>query len=131
MLANTAAFAFTVALTALGYKAREFIPSFVVLYILSVVIFTICQWDKASTYNLEAPLIALGGGLHIGLQAVAYHQAFGFGSSGQIQRMLKNGRIGLVHTNYFGYDDVLKISRDICPRNFYFGRFLKTVGYQI
>src|SRR5437764_13132686 len=54
---------FMVALTALGYKAREFIPSFVVLYILSVVIFTIGQWDKASTYNLEAPLIALAIGL--------------------------------------------------------------------
>jgi len=54
---------FTVALSALGYKAREFIPSFVVLYILSVVIFTIGQWDKASTYNLEAPLIALAVGL--------------------------------------------------------------------
>jgi uncharacterized membrane protein YadS len=54
---------FTVALTTLGYKAREFILSFVLLYILSVVIFTIGQWDKANTYNLEAPLIALAVGL--------------------------------------------------------------------
>ena len=43
---------FTVALSALGYRAREFIPSFILLYLLSVVIFAIGQWDKASTYNL-------------------------------------------------------------------------------
>ena len=54
---------FTVALSALGYKAREFVPSFIVLYLLSVVIFAIGQWDKANTYNLEAPLVALVVGL--------------------------------------------------------------------
>jgi uncharacterized integral membrane protein (TIGR00698 family) len=50
---------FTVALTVLGHKAREFIPSFVFLYVLSVVVIAIGQWDKASTYNLEPPLVAL------------------------------------------------------------------------
>jgi uncharacterized integral membrane protein (TIGR00698 family) len=54
---------FTVALSALGYKAREFIPSFVVLYLISVLIFTLGQWDKANTYNLEPPLVALVVGL--------------------------------------------------------------------
>jgi len=54
---------FTVALTALGHKAREFIPSFVFLYLLSVVIFAVGQWDKANTYNLEPPLVALAIGL--------------------------------------------------------------------
>jgi integral membrane protein len=54
---------FTVALSALGYKAREFVPSFIVLYLLSVVIFAIGQWDKANTYNLEAPLVGLVVGL--------------------------------------------------------------------
>lgn len=54
---------FTVALSALGYKAREFIPSFVVLYLISVLIFALGQWDKASTYNLEPPLVALVVGL--------------------------------------------------------------------
>jgi uncharacterized integral membrane protein (TIGR00698 family) len=54
---------FSVALTALGHKAKEFIPSFVVLYVLSVVIFTIGQWDQANTYNLEPPLVALAVGL--------------------------------------------------------------------
>jgi uncharacterized integral membrane protein (TIGR00698 family) len=54
---------FSAALTALGHKAREFIPSFIVLYVLSVVIFAIGQWDKAVIYNLEPPLVALAVGL--------------------------------------------------------------------
>ena len=54
---------FTVALSALGHKAREFIPSFIFLYVISVVIFALGQWDKASSYNLEPPLVALVVGL--------------------------------------------------------------------
>jgi uncharacterized integral membrane protein (TIGR00698 family) len=54
---------FTVALTALGHKARDFIPSFAFLYVLSVVIFALGQWDNANTYNLEPPLVALVIGL--------------------------------------------------------------------
>jgi uncharacterized integral membrane protein (TIGR00698 family) len=54
---------FTVALSTLGYKARDFIPSFVLLYVLSVVIFAAGQWDQANTYNLEPPLVALVVGL--------------------------------------------------------------------
>jgi uncharacterized integral membrane protein (TIGR00698 family) len=54
---------FSIALTALGHKAREFIPSFIVLYVLSVIIFALGQWDKANTYNLEPPLVALVLGL--------------------------------------------------------------------
>ncbi|MGB7033966.1 MAG: putative sulfate exporter family transporter [Xanthobacteraceae bacterium] len=54
---------FTVALSALGHRTRDFIPSFVILYALSVVIFAIGQWDKANTYNLEPPLVALVVGL--------------------------------------------------------------------
>ncbi len=54
---------FTLALTVLGHKARDFIPSFVVLYLLSVVIFAIGQWEKANSYNLEPPLVALVVGL--------------------------------------------------------------------
>ena len=50
---------FTIALTALGHRARDFIPSFTFLYVLSVLIFVIGQWDKANTYNLEPPLVAL------------------------------------------------------------------------
>jgi uncharacterized integral membrane protein (TIGR00698 family) len=56
---------FSIALTALGYKAREFLPSFIFLYVLSVIIFSIGQWDKATYYNLEPPLVALVVGLFI------------------------------------------------------------------
>ena len=38
-------------------------PAFIFLYILSVGIFALGQWDKASTYNLEPPLVALAIGL--------------------------------------------------------------------
>jgi uncharacterized integral membrane protein (TIGR00698 family) len=54
---------FSVALTALGHKARAFVPSFVVLYLLSVAIFVVGQWDQANKYNLEPPLVALVLGL--------------------------------------------------------------------
>jgi uncharacterized integral membrane protein (TIGR00698 family) len=54
---------FTVALSALGYKARDFIISFVLLYVLSVIIFALGQWDQANKYNLEPPLVALVVGL--------------------------------------------------------------------
>jgi uncharacterized integral membrane protein (TIGR00698 family) len=56
---------FSVALTALGHKAREFVPAFVFLYMLSVVIFALGQWDRANYYNLEPPLVALVLGLVI------------------------------------------------------------------
>lgn len=54
---------FALALTALGYKARAFVPAFVFLYLISVLIFALGQWDKANTYNLEPPLVALVVGL--------------------------------------------------------------------
>ncbi|HEV3178265.1 MAG TPA: putative sulfate exporter family transporter [Stellaceae bacterium] len=54
---------FSVALGALGYKAREFVPAFLLLYLVSIAVFAIGQWDQASTYNLEPPLVALAVGL--------------------------------------------------------------------
>lgn len=54
---------FSIALTALGHKPREFIPAFILIYVLSVAIFAAGQWDQASTYNLEPPLVALFLGL--------------------------------------------------------------------
>ena len=55
----------TVALSALGFSLREFLPSFVFLYLLSVLIFALGQWTNASYYNLEPPLVALLVGLLI------------------------------------------------------------------
>ena len=56
---------FSLALTALGHKAREFIPSFVLLYLLSVGVFVVGQWRVANYYGFEAPLVALVLGLAI------------------------------------------------------------------
>src|SRR4051812_47528185 len=57
--------AFTGALTALGHRAREFIPAFVLLYVLALITFSIGQWNVAAKYNLEPPLVALVLGLII------------------------------------------------------------------
>jgi uncharacterized integral membrane protein (TIGR00698 family) len=56
---------FAVALSTLGHKARDFVPSFLFLYILSVAIFAFGQWDIANKYNLEPPLVALVLGMAI------------------------------------------------------------------
>jgi len=48
-----------IALRAMGYKVGEFLPSFVFIYVVSIIIFMIGAWDQASHYNLEPPLVAL------------------------------------------------------------------------
>jgi uncharacterized membrane protein YadS len=53
------------AFAALGYRLRNTVPAFVVIYVLSVVIFTAGQWSSAVKYNLEPPLVALLAGLVI------------------------------------------------------------------
>ena len=50
---------FSVSLRALGFKLSEFLPSFVFIYVFSVLIFMIGAWDQAHQYNLEPPLVAL------------------------------------------------------------------------
>ena len=49
----------------MGIKLNEFIPAFIFLYILSVVIFSVAGWVNAAKFNLEAPLVALVVGLVI------------------------------------------------------------------
>ncbi len=56
---------FSAALSALGYKVRETIPAFALLYIVAYAIFVVGQWEGAVHYNLEPPLIALFLGLVI------------------------------------------------------------------
>jgi uncharacterized membrane protein YadS len=56
---------FSVALVGLGQKPRTFVPSFALVYVLSVLIIAIGQWTDAVRYNLEAPLVALVVGLAI------------------------------------------------------------------
>jgi uncharacterized membrane protein YadS len=50
---------FSLALSSLGHRARDFVPAFAFLYVVSLAIFAIGQWDQANTYNLEPPLVAL------------------------------------------------------------------------
>ncbi|HMA87937.1 MAG TPA: putative sulfate exporter family transporter [Burkholderiales bacterium] len=56
---------FGVSARIMGIKLGEFIPSFIVLYILSMVMFGIAGWANAARFNLEAPLVALIIGLII------------------------------------------------------------------
>ena len=56
---------FSLALSLMGYRAREFMPAFAFVYLVSVVIFTLGQWSEAGRYNLEPPLVALALGLVI------------------------------------------------------------------
>jgi uncharacterized membrane protein YadS len=57
--------AFTVAVGAMGRKARDFIPAFAFLYLLSLLVFVVGQWSVANYYGFEAPLVALVIGLAI------------------------------------------------------------------
>ncbi len=57
---------FGVSTRIMGIKTSEFVPSFIILYILSVVMFSISGWANAAKYNLEPPLVALILGLIIG-----------------------------------------------------------------
>jgi uncharacterized integral membrane protein (TIGR00698 family) len=54
---------FGIGASALGYRLREFLPSFLLLYVASLAIYFVGQWDQASHYNLEPPLVALTLGL--------------------------------------------------------------------
>ncbi len=49
----------------LGHRITAFVPAFIFLYVLSLIIFSIGQWDQANNYNLEPPLVALLAGLLI------------------------------------------------------------------
>ncbi len=49
----------------MGSNVKEFVPAFIVLYVLSIVMFAIAGWVNAAQFNLEAPLVALILGLVI------------------------------------------------------------------
>ena len=56
---------FTIVVSFIGQKPRAFIPSFIFVFILSAIIYFAGNWDQASKYNLEPPLVALVLGLII------------------------------------------------------------------
>ncbi|MDD5248211.1 MAG: putative sulfate exporter family transporter [Rhodocyclaceae bacterium] len=47
----------------MGIKLSEFVPSFVFLYVMSIIMFSIAGWANAAKFNMEAPLVALVVGL--------------------------------------------------------------------
>jgi len=53
------------AASVMGHRAGAFIPAFVLIYVLSILIFAAGAWDQAVRYNLEPPLVALVLGLVI------------------------------------------------------------------
>ena len=57
--------AFGASAWAMGWKLGAFFPSFVFVYLGSLLIFIIGQWKQAGAYNLEPPLVALVLGLVI------------------------------------------------------------------
>jgi uncharacterized integral membrane protein (TIGR00698 family) len=56
---------FGIAVKAIGYRLSEFVPAFVFVYVLSLLIFVLGQWTQASVYGFEPPLVALLLGLLI------------------------------------------------------------------
>jgi len=56
---------FCISMRAMGHRLGQFIPSFLFVYVVSILIIMVGAWDKASYYNLEPPLVALAAGLII------------------------------------------------------------------
>lgn len=54
---------FSIAIAALGLPVAQFVPGFLVVFVVSAAILAVGAWTQASTYNLEPPLIALALGL--------------------------------------------------------------------
>ncbi len=57
---------FTVSSHLIGFKPREFYPSFTFVYVMSVLIAILSRWKAMTSLNLEAPLVSLIIGLLIG-----------------------------------------------------------------
>ena len=54
---------FSVATSALGYRTREFLGTFALVYLVSVALYFLGLWDQAARYSLEPPLVGLVLGL--------------------------------------------------------------------
>jgi uncharacterized membrane protein YadS len=54
---------FGIAVNALGFRVSRFLPAFAAVFAVSLLLYTLGQWDQAAHYNLEPPLVALVLGL--------------------------------------------------------------------
>lgn len=57
---------FTLSIRVMGHKVKEYVPGFLILFALTVLILIFSSWRWAKDYNLEAPLVALILGLIAG-----------------------------------------------------------------
>jgi len=56
---------FGIAVAAMGFRIGKFVAAFLVVFVVSAIIYFIGLWDQASKYNLEPPLVALVLGLFV------------------------------------------------------------------
>src|ERR1700678_1884911 len=56
---------FGIGVTALGYRLSRFLAVFALVFVVSLGLYLLGQWDQAAHYNLEPPLVALVLGLLI------------------------------------------------------------------
>jgi uncharacterized membrane protein (DUF4010 family) len=57
---------FTVSTKIMGFKIKEYVPGFAILYVVAALIFVVSSWKTMKDYNMEAPLVALLLGLIVG-----------------------------------------------------------------
>ncbi|HYA38660.1 MAG TPA: putative sulfate exporter family transporter [Candidatus Methylomirabilis sp.] len=72
----------------MGIPLAQFIPAFIFLYVLSIVMFSIAGWANAAKFNLEAPLVALILGLII---ANVFHLPKWMDSAFRVEYFIKIG----------------------------------------
>lgn len=72
----------------MGIKLGEFIPAFIFLYVMSIIMFAIAGWANAAKFNLEAPLVALILGLII---ANVFHLPKWMDSAFRVEYFIKLG----------------------------------------
>jgi len=72
----------------LRIKLAQFLPAFLVLYVTALVLYFVGQWDQASHYNLEPPLVALALGLLLSNTVGLPHW---FGSGLRVEFYIKTG----------------------------------------
>jgi uncharacterized integral membrane protein (TIGR00698 family) len=57
---------FAVSTRVMGFKIKEFVPGFAILFVVATLIFAVSSWKTMKDYNMEAPLVALLLGLIVG-----------------------------------------------------------------
>jgi len=57
---------FTISTRIMGFEIKQYIPGFIVLYIIATLILMVSSWKYAHQYSISAPLVALLLGLIVG-----------------------------------------------------------------